>query len=324
MSDVDDPSRTGMMPLVPHGRAICYSGYRANQNPRTGDFPSHAEVTEDLQILQGDWDYLRLYDSSRHAEIVLDVIEREELDFMVMLGLDFGAEVSNPDCPWGAEFDVETLTENRCQNDKQVVRAIELATNHRDIVFSVAVGNEAAVDWTDHMVPVERLIEQARKIKAAVPQPVTSCDNYVPWGDKLAPLAAELDFISIHTYPVWEYHRVGDALAYSKQNYEFVASRYPDKPVVITEAGWTTGSNGRGIDPSNASEEIQAQHVEELLAWTDTEEILTFVFEAFDEPWKGSPDPLEPEKHWGLFKLDRTPKLAMQRLSTELQPNRSS
>jgi hypothetical protein len=38
---------------------------------------------------------------------------------------------------------------------------------------------------------------------------------------------------------------------------------------------------------------------------------LTFVFEAFDEPWKGSPDPHEPEKHWGLFYENRNPKMAL-------------
>ena len=37
-----------------------------------------------------------------------------------------------------------------------------------------------------------------------------------------------------------------------------------------------------------------------------------FVFEAFDEPWKGSADPLEPEKHWGLFTVERQPKLAVE------------
>ncbi len=321
MSEVDGANRKRPEQLVPHGNAICYSGYRENQNPRTGDFPSHAEVEADLRILAKHWDYLRLYDSSRHAEIVLDVIERQGLDFRVMLGLDFGAEVSNPDCPWGAELSLETLTENRRRNDEQVERAIELSKAYPDIVFSVAVGNEAAVEWTDHLVPVERLIEQSRKVKRAVPQPVTSCDNYVPWGGKLEPLAAELDFISVHTYPVWEYRGIEDALEYTKQNYDFVATRYPDKPVVITEAGWTTASNGRGIDPGNASEEIQAQYYDELMAWTNAEEILTFVFEAFDEPWKGSPDPFEPEKHWGLFKLDRTPKLAMQQLYSELLPN---
>jgi hypothetical protein len=41
------------------------------------------------------------------------------------------------------------------------------------------------------------------------------------------------------------------------------------------------------------------------------------VFEAFDEPWKGSPDPMEPEKHWGLFTVERHPKLVMQTLYPE-------
>jgi hypothetical protein len=34
----------------------------------------------------------------------------------------------------------------------------------------------------------------------------------------------------------------------------------------------------------------------------------------FSEPWKGSSDPLDPEKHWGLFTVDRRPKLAMQEI----------
>jgi exo-beta-1,3-glucanase (GH17 family) len=89
---------------------------------------------------------------------------------------------------------------------------------------------------------------------------------------------------------------------------------YPDKPVIITEAGWTTASNGRGIDPDNASEALQAAYFQQLMEWTRAEKILTFVFEAFDEAWKGSADPLEPEKHWGLFFSDRTPKLVMQDL----------
>ena len=35
----------------------------------------------------------------------------------------------------------------------------------------------------------------------------------------------------------------------------------------------------------------------------------------FDEPWKGSDDPNEPEKHWGLYTVDRQPKRAMQPIS---------
>ena len=47
--------------------------------------------------------------------------------------------------------------------------------------------------------------------------------------------------------------------------------------------------------------------------WSEEEKILTFLFEAFDEPWKGSNDPFEPEKHWGVFKEDRTAKIAMKK-----------
>ena len=171
------------------------------------------------------------------------------------------------------------------------------------------------------MVPLDNLIAYVRKIKSAIRQPLTFCENYVPWTGKLEPLAAELDFISVHTYPVWEYRTIEDALEYTKQNYHSVANHYPGKPVVITEAGWTTASNGRGIEAWNASEELQASYYKQLLDWTTKEKILTFVFEAFDEPWKGSPDVLEPEKHWGLFTVGRTPKLVMQDLYAERLPD---
>lgn len=299
---------------LPKGNAICYSGYRAGQDPRKGIYPSEEQVLEDLLILASNWQVLRVYDCSPHAEIVLRLIKRHDLNFKVMLGVDMAAEVSNPNCPWGAEFSDEQLAANKAANASQIDKLITLTQAYSDIVFAVSVGNEASVDWTDHLVPVDSLIEYVRQIKASVTHPVTFCENYVPWIDKLKPLAAELDFISIHSYPVWEYKRIEEALQYTRENYNSVASEYPDMPVVITEAGWPTASNGRGIEDWNASQELQAAYYPLLQQWTASESILTFVFEAFDEPWKGSDHPHEPEKHWGLFKSDRTPKLVMQGL----------
>jgi hypothetical protein len=303
-------------PLFEHGNAICYSGYREGQSPGVA-YPTYDEILEDLRILQKNWRYLRLYDCSPHAELVLEILKRERLDFKVMLGLDTAAEMSNPHCPWGADFSDEILAANRQHNDHEADKAIALANKYPDSVCAVSIGNEASVEWTDHMVPVRRLVEQARKVRQAISQPVTFCENYVPWTYKLEPLVVELDFISVHTYPAWEYRTIDDAIEYTKQNYHSVAQHYPDKPVVITEAGWTTASNGRGIEPWNASEELQKSYYEQLLAWTTDEQILTFVFEAFDEPWKGSPHPEEPEKHWGLFRVDRSPKLVMEDLYPE-------
>lgn len=296
------------------GKAICYSGYRDGQNPRLKIYPSHQEICEDLFILAKFWRVIRLYDCSQHAETTLEVIRDEGLDLKVMLGVDMAAEISNPNCPWGAEFSDKTLLANRRTNSANIDRLITLANLYDDIVFAASIGNEASVEWTDHMVPVKKLIEYARRVRRAVPQPVTFCDNYVPWAGKLEPLAAELDFISVHTYPAWENYTTENALEYTKQNYQSVVNRFSKKPVVISEAGWPTASNGRGIDPSKASEEAQAKYCQQLVEWTSEEKILTFVFEAFDEPWKGSSEPLEPEKHWGLFYVGRMPKPVMRHI----------
>jgi exo-beta-1,3-glucanase (GH17 family) len=262
--------------------------------------------------MQPYWRLLRLYDCSTHAQRVLEVIRRDGLDFKVMLGAHLGAEMNNFGCPWGATYSEQQLDASIAENDAEIGRMIVLARAYEDIVFSVAVGNEATVDWTDHFVPVQRMIEHVKRVRQSVKQPVTFCENYVPWQYKLHELVEELDFISVHTYPVWEFKHIHEALDYTRDNYESVARLYPDKPVIITEAGWATNSNGRGIQPHNTSQVLQDIYVRDLLEWTDSAGILTFVFEAFDEPWKGSSDPMEPEKHWGLFTVDREPKQVME------------
>jgi exo-beta-1,3-glucanase (GH17 family) len=296
------------------GRAICYSGFRQGQNPG-GVYPGYGEIKEDLMLLQGLWKYLRLFDCDQHAETVLEVISKEKLNFRLMLGAYINAEMNNFNCPWnGGVYSEERLELNRIYNKNRIDKLIKMANQHPDIIFSVSVGNEACVEWTDHYVPESRVLDFVKKVKGEIKQPVTFCENYVPWLVKLEKLAAGVDFISIHTYPVWEYKHIDEALDYTKENYHSVAKKYPHKPVVITEAGWATSSNGRGINPENVNEDYQKMYFEKLMDWVEKEGILTFFFESFDETWKGSPEPLEPEKHWGLFKIDRTPKLAIKHL----------
>jgi exo-beta-1,3-glucanase (GH17 family) len=300
------------------GNAICYSGYRRGQSPDEGIFPSADQIREDLLLLARHWSLLRLYDCTRHAELVLEVIEQERLGMRVLLGAWLAAEADNPGCPWGGVHGAEILARNRARNRAELGRLIALARRHPHTVAAVAVGNEATVDWTDHLVPPERILGYVRELRPEIRQPITFCENYVPWLGKLDALAAELDFLSVHTYPVWEFRTVGEALAYTIDNWRSVAERFPGKRVVITEAGWTTRSNGRGIRPENASPALQAAYLEELTRWRRKAGVLTFVFEAFDEPWKGSADPDEPEKHWGLFTVDRRPKQAARALYPEL------
>lgn len=297
---------------LPVARAICYSGFRDGQQPGAA-YPSYDEVKEDLLILQPYWKYLRLYDCDQHAETVLEVIKKEQLDFKIMQGAFIEAEMNNFGCPWGGGVhEEEQLEKNKQLNLQKIKKLIQLANQYPEIIFSLSVGNEACVDWTDHYVPVNKVMEYTQLVKQSAKQPVTFCENYVPWLNKLKPLAGIVDFISIHTYPVWEYRHIHESIDYTRENYESVSGLYPGKPVVITEAGWATNSNGRGIHPENVNEENQKMYFEDLMGWSQNNKVLTFFFEAFDENWKGSPDPDEPEKHWGLFYANRRPKLAMQ------------
>lgn len=297
------------------GRAICYSGFRQGQHPG-GIYPSYEEVKEDLLLLHKHWKYLRIFDCDQHADTVLEVIAKEKLDFMVMASTYIEAEMNNFNCPWnGGVYTEEQLEQNVINNAQKIAKLIDLANQYPSIICSLSVGNEACVEWTDHYVPENKVLEYVKRVKAGATQPVTFCENYVPWLITLEKLAEEVDFISIHTYPVWEYKHITEALDHTKHNYYSVANKYPNKTVIITEAGWATNSNGRGIHPENVSEENQKIYYEKIMNWAEKENILTFFFEAFDESWKGSTEPLEPEKHWGLFKIDRTPKLAAKHLT---------
>lgn len=303
------------------GRAICYSGFRAGQSPH-GKYPNYSEVKEDLLLLHKHWKYLRLYDCDQHAVTVLEVIQKENLDFQVMLGAYIDAEVNNFNCPWGGVYPEHQLEANKKNNQLRIDKLIEWAEKYKDHVFLVSVGNEACVDWTDHMVPQSRVIDFVKQVKKSVDQPVSFCESYAAWLSELEELAKEVDFISIHTYPVWENKTIEEAIDYTKQNYDAVCQKYPDKPVMITEAGWTTKSNGSGINPAHVNEESQKFYFEKLTEWASKENILTFYFEAFDEIWKGSRDPLEPEKHWGLFDINRSSKLAVRELiSSKMKHN---
>ena len=221
------------------------------------------------------------------------------------------AEISNHEgCPWLDEpIPADKLAANAARNAMEIRRGIELANRFGEIVVAVNVGNEALVDWNDHMVPVERVIGYVRQVKAGVQQPVTVADNYVWWARDGQRLAEQVDFLGVHTYPQWEGKTIDEALAYTVENIERVRAALPGKPVAVLEAGWATTASEFG---DRASEASQARYYGEILDWARRTNTTVFFFEAFDEPWKGDPNnPLGAEKHWGLFKLDRSPKQVM-------------
>lgn len=292
--------------------AVAYSGFREGQHPDRGEGavnPSAEEILEDLEILVShDFRLIRLYDSGQNSRTTLELIRQHELPVRVLLGMWLDAEFSNHEgCPWLDEPIPEAeLAANTLRNAAELKRGIDLAQQFDDIVIAVNVGNEALVEWNDHMVPLEQVIAYVRQVQAAIEQPVTVADNYAWWIRDGAPLAEVVDFIGVHTYPQWEGKTIDEALPYTIANIDGVRAALPGKPIAILEAGWASIAIEFG---ERANEIDQARHFRELREWAGSNNTTVFFFEAFDEPWKGDPaSPLGAEKHWGLFNVDRTPK----------------
>ncbi len=299
--------------------AVCYSGFRSGQHPDRGDGavnPTESEILEDLKLIseEAGFSLIRLYDSGINSEAVLRIITDNDLDIKVMLGIWLNAEISNhKNCAWLNEpIPAEVLKSNREKNAGEIERAITLANKYSSIVVAVNVGNEALVDWTDHLVGTDTVISYVRHVKKAIKQPVTVAENYEWWAARGKDLAAAVDFLSVHIYPVWEEKDIDEGMSYSIENIEKVKRACPGNTIVISEAGWATVSSEFG---ARASEEKQQRYFSELTEWAVKMNITTFWFEAFDEDWKGNPDDaMGAEKHWGLFTVGREPKLVAKEL----------
>nr|NQU89755.1 glycosyl hydrolase [Bacteroidota bacterium] len=297
--------------------AVCYSGFRSGQHPDRGEGainPSYEETLEDLKILSEDAGFrlLRIYDSGDNSEMVLRIIKENNINIKVMLGIWLRAESSNhTTCEWLTEpIPQAELLQNKMLNYIEIEQGIQLANAFKDIVVVVNVGNEALVDWNDHKVATDTIIAYVQKVRQSIEQDVTVADNYRWWADHGTELAKAVDFVSIHVYPVWEGKDINEGLSYSIENVMEVHKALPGAKIVISEAGWPSVASEFG---ERASEEKQQQYYNEFLSWSKEMNITTFIFEAFDEDWKGNPDNMMgAEKHWGLFTVDRKPKKVMQ------------
>lgn len=110
---------------------------------------------------------------------------------------------------------------------------------------------------------------------------------------------------------------MNNALEYSQNQFaqvaNYVKSIGVEKPIHIGETGWASSSDGLyGPDGSRAADEYkQAQYYKAMRAWTQKAGISCFFFEAFDEPWKSSANPVDSENHFGLFTVQGQAKYAL-------------
>jgi len=317
--------------------AIAYSGYRRGQSPDVQEYPSPAEIEEDLRlVVAGGWGFIRLFDAGPHAERVLAVIREQQLDLKVLLGVWIAGNPRAHDAANRAEID----------------RAVALAQQYGDLVAAVSVGNETLDDWSNVKVTPAELVVYLAEVRRRVVQPVTTDDSWLPFmlGEDGATSYADVievmravDFLSIHVYAFadayydsWEWKQeavpveqraramMDAAMAYTRHGVRAVrataAGHGLDLPIVIGEAGWKDATPFSPANPADPPEDAiehyfahpvnQKWFFDDLTDWVygdgrDADSpAAAFYFEAFDEPWKGE----WGDDGWGLFDVDRVPK----------------
>jgi exo-beta-1,3-glucanase (GH17 family) len=288
-----DPYREGAWA----GNGISYGPYRDGQRPG-GPSPTRDQMREDLALLRGSWSLLRVYAADGVAADLLALIREERLPFRVLLGA------------WIAPGEPDA-------NRRQVETAVRLAEAYPDEVLAICVGNETQVSWSGHRVPEGELVGWIREARRGTRLPVATADDFGYWLEPRSDaVAAEVDFLVVHVYAMWNGKTLDEALDFTRGRYAAVAARHPGKALFLGEAGWATRRHVEGeqarLIRGEASEEAQRVFLEQFSAWVSRERIPSTWFEAFDENWKGGPHPDEVEKHWGLYRSDRTPKKAVR------------
>ena len=334
----------------PNYLAISYGGYRKSTR---GIQPTVAEIKEDMKILHAmKIKILRTYNVQlAQAETILKAIhelksENPSFEMYVMLGAWIDCKNAWTNQPVNHQLESD-------QNKGEIARAVSLANKYPSIVKIIAVGNEAMVKWaTSYYVQpsvILKWVSHLQNLKKENKLPknlwITSSDNFASWGggsdeyhtEDLNKLIKEVDYISMHTYPMHDTHynpvfwytkeekpnieKVNNIMLrardYAVSQYDSVANYVNSlgikKPIHIGETGWATFSNGLyGNKGSKATDEYkEALFYRHMREWTTKTGISCFYFEAFDEIWKDAPNPGGSENHFGLLTIDGKAKYAL-------------
>jgi exo-beta-1,3-glucanase (GH17 family) len=177
---------------------------------------------------------------------------------------------------------------------------------------------------------------------------ITSSDNFASWGggsedyhvEDLNKLMKAVDYISMHTYPMHDTHynpnfwglldkeqqlsekekidaAMGRGRDYAIAQYnsvsKYMKSLGVQKPIHIGETGWASISNEfYGNEGSKATDEYKAaQYYKLIKEWANKEGVALFYFEAFDEQWKDSENPMGSENHFGFINLQGQAKYSL-------------
>ena len=258
---------------------------RPGQTPfRKGIVASPAEIDADLALLATRTACVRTYSVDQGLAEVPRLARKHGL--RVLLGLWIGR--------------------NRAENELELERGLAVIARDADVIDAVIVGNEVLLR---RELPAAELAKYIGRVAAATPLPVTYGDVWEFWL-RNRELAGAVAFVTVHLLPYWEDEPapIDRAVAHLLWAYAQVRAAFPDKAILVGEAGWPSqGRQRRGAVPSLVN---QARFVRELTVAAAADGLRYSVMEAFDQPWKRR---LEGTVggYWGLLDADGRAKFPL-------------
>ena len=179
-------------------------------------------------------------------------------------------------------------------NNAQEINAVIAMAKQYNNINSVLVGNEVLFRKE---LSVQELIEHIKQVKAQVHQPVSVGELWDTW-IKYPELVEQVDFLAVHIFPYWSSLPIEEAVAEMQRRYEQLRTAYPNKTIVIAEAGWPSKGDVQGKGAASLLNE--ARFAREFVNFAATHNYDYYLMEAFDQPWKHSTEGASSE-HWGIY-----------------------
>ncbi|HYE51287.1 MAG TPA: glycosyltransferase [Azospirillaceae bacterium] len=261
---------------------VAFSPYQADQDPQRGLHPGEDDIRRDLEVV------------ADHVQAIRTYTALNGVDRVPGLASEYGLKVTAG--AW--------ISGDLSANEAEINSLVRLARSHKNIE-RLMVGNEVVLR-DDIEVPA--LIDYIQRVKRQVEQPVSTAEPWHVWL-KHPELADAVDFITIHLLPYWEKLPIDEAIPYAMDRYNEVKARFPNKHILIGEAGWPSDGAYRG--GSEASLVNQAKFIRTFLNIAGQQRLDYFIMEAFDQPWKKAIGGIA-EANWGIWDAYRNPKFPME------------
>jgi len=255
---------------------------KRNSDDPHNSFPTNKQIDEDLALLKDLVYSVRTYSVLDGQDRIVRLAPRHHLN--IAPGAWIGKDLE--------------------KNRREIEALIKLSREDNPNIVRTLVGNETLLH---ERLPIVKLIEYLREVRKRTWRPVSTSETWDIWL-KYPELVDEVDFIAVHILPYWEGVAISEAVGAVFDRYYAIQKAYPGKPVVITEVGWP--SDGQPFKKATASLENQAKFLREFLNRASAENIIYYVIEAFDQPWKKSIEG-SAGAYWGMFNADRQPKFPM-------------